>query len=105
MKYLFVSSIAALICAAGSTVATADDSVPASASVASSAAKSASPSESPTASTCLTETGSRIKPAKGQCIPSASGHSYGSDEIRLTGMTNAGDALRMMDPRITSGGH
>ncbi len=105
MKYLFIASIAALAWAVSVSVATADESHPAPVSAALSKAKADASSEPPSQSTCLTETGSRIKPPKGGCIPSASGRSYGRDEFRSTGTTNAADALRMMDPRVTSGGN
>lgn len=51
-------------------------------------------------SSCLTETGPRLPLRPGQC--SAYGRSYSSEELQGTGQTGAGEALRMLDPRITT---
>jgi hypothetical protein len=46
---------------------------------------------------CLTQTGSRIS-VKGTCR--GSGRSYTSNDIRGTGATTPGGALRLLDPSI-----
>lgn len=51
---------------------------------------------------CLRSTGSRIPPKAGECLP-VSGRAYSRDDIERTGARNTGDALRMLDPRITIG--
>lgn len=51
---------------------------------------------------CLTETGSRIRPPKGQCI-NAPGRIYGRDDLASTGEADASRALQKLDPNITSG--
>jgi hypothetical protein len=48
---------------------------------------------------CLARTGSRI-PVNGRSC-SAIGRSYTIDDIRRTGATTVGGALRLMDPSIT----
>ena len=48
---------------------------------------------------CPTQTGSRIAGDAVHC--SAVGRSYTHDDISRTGSTNAGDALRLMDPSVT----
>lgn len=52
--------------------------------------------------TCLTETGSRIKPKPGQCL-NVAGRSYSHDELQSTGEVNLDDALSHLDPSITPG--
>jgi hypothetical protein len=49
---------------------------------------------------CLTQTGSRITGDEGHC--SAFGHSYSNTDIERTGATSADDALRLLDPSITT---
>jgi hypothetical protein len=49
---------------------------------------------------CLKETGTRLPPPPGQCA--AFGRSYSSEEMDRTGRTDAGAALQMLDPSITS---
>jgi hypothetical protein len=49
--------------------------------------------------TCLTDTGSRISPAPGQCR--GIGRSYSNQDIERTGSTSAGDALGLLDSSIT----
>lgn len=49
---------------------------------------------------CLTQTGSRIKGDGQHC--SGFGHSYSSTDIDRTGATTADDALRLLDPSITT---
>jgi hypothetical protein len=47
---------------------------------------------------CLTHTGSRIG-GKGKCR--GTGRSYTSEDLKRTGATTAGGALRLLDPSIT----
>lgn len=54
--------------------------------------------------TCLRDTGSHIRPAKGQCLP-VHGNSYTQQDIRRTGAVDMGQALRMLDPSVTVHGH
>lgn len=49
---------------------------------------------------CPQDSGTRIKQQPGSCL-SSPGRTYGSDEIRNTGATNAADALSKMDPSLT----
>jgi hypothetical protein len=49
---------------------------------------------------CLTQTGSRIAGDGKHC--SAFGRSYSSTDIDRTGSTTAADALRLLDPSITT---
>ena len=49
---------------------------------------------------CLTQTGSRIAGDDKHC--SAFGRSYSSTDIAGTGSTTAEEALRLMDPSITT---
>ena len=53
---------------------------------------------------CIRDTGSLIPPPKGQCLPVA-GSSYSQEDIRRTGATSVGQALRMLDPAVTVHGH
>ena len=53
---------------------------------------------------CIRDTGSHIPPPKGQCLPVA-GRSYSQEDIRRTGTTTTGQALRMLDPSVTVHGH
>jgi hypothetical protein len=48
---------------------------------------------------CLTETGSRVSADKAACR--GYGRSYSHEDIDRTGLTNAGDALALLDPSIT----
>jgi hypothetical protein len=48
---------------------------------------------------CLRETGSRIPPKPGHCLP-VNGRSYSQEDLRRTGATRTADALRMLDPAI-----
>lgn len=48
---------------------------------------------------CLTATGSRIPASETNCM--ATGRAYTNDDIKLTGATSAGDALRLLDSSIT----
>lgn len=71
------------------------------------ASTAAASSDAPAAPrvSCPSETGSRIKPAKGACS-SAAGRSYDADQLQSTGALSAGDALRQLDPMISgSPGH
>jgi hypothetical protein len=53
---------------------------------------------------CVTNTGSRIKPAKGEEAKVANcmqpGSTYSKDELDQTGEIDTGRALRQLDPRI-----
>lgn len=51
---------------------------------------------------CLRDTGSRIKPPPGHCLPVA-GRSYSRQDIDRTGATNIGQALQMLDPSVSVG--
>jgi len=64
--------------------------------------KSVGKDESETPINCLRETGSRIAPKKGECLPVA-GRTYSRDELGRTGRQSTGDALRQLDPSITTG--
>ena len=48
---------------------------------------------------CVQGTGSKIPHKASPCANP--GRSYSDEEIKKTGMTSAGDALRMVDPAIT----
>jgi hypothetical protein len=48
---------------------------------------------------CLKDTGTRIPPRARQC--SGTGRSYTDGELKGTGATSVGDALRLLDPRVT----
>ncbi|GAB2495009.1 hypothetical protein [Arenimonas alkanexedens] len=49
---------------------------------------------------CVRETGTRIKYRDRHGCNGQFGESYTGDELRSTGATNVGDALRMLSPRI-----
>ncbi|MDB6089667.1 MAG: hypothetical protein JWN85_2451 [Gammaproteobacteria bacterium] len=51
-------------------------------------------------SSCLTETGPRVPLKSGRCA--AYGRSYSGAQINQTGQQNAGEALQMLDPSITT---
>jgi hypothetical protein len=51
-------------------------------------------------SSCLTETGPRAPAKSGRCA--AYGRSYSGAEINQTGQQNAAEALKMLDPSITT---
>ena len=51
---------------------------------------------------CIRDTGSRILPKPGHCLPVA-GRSYTGKELRQTGQIDMGRALQMLDPSITRG--
>ncbi|MDE2149074.1 MAG: hypothetical protein KGJ55_04400 [Gammaproteobacteria bacterium] len=54
---------------------------------------------------CLQDTGSRIKRKSADCT-SVTGRTYSRDQLLNTGRSqNIGDALQMLDPSITTGGH
>lgn len=53
---------------------------------------------------CIRDTGSRIPPPKGQCLPVA-GRSYSQQDIQRTGALTTGQALQMLDPSVTVHGH
>jgi len=50
---------------------------------------------------CLTETGSAIKRASGNCMP-VNGRSYTREDMDRTGATTVGGALTQLAPGITS---
>lgn len=52
---------------------------------------------------CLQESGSRIKRAAGECLPTA-GRSYSQRDLRKTGAFNAAEALILLDPAVSSVG-
>jgi hypothetical protein len=49
--------------------------------------------------TCLDGTGTRLPANSAKC--SVTGRSYSHDDINRTGATDAGEALRLLDPSIT----
>jgi len=49
---------------------------------------------------CLTETGSNIKPAAGNCLR-VNGRVYTKEDMGRTGQTTIGGALNELDPSIT----
>jgi hypothetical protein len=55
----------------------------------------------PHVSGCLQDTGTHLRTRPGDCL-SSPGHSYSSDEMRSTGASNSADALRLMDPSLTT---
>lgn len=100
MKTCAVSRLAAVLLALATpyqVMADAqDDSTPAS------SAADAPAEQQPTSDvTCLRETGTRIKSRPGRCNGSV-GRSYGSEELRATGLPSVGDALQRIDPSIRS---
>ena len=48
---------------------------------------------------CITDTGTRIKDPDRKCV-NVPGSSYTQDDLERTGQTNAGSALRQLDPRF-----
>jgi hypothetical protein len=59
------------------------------------------PAAQPTHSSCLKETGSRIKPKDGQCI-NAPGTSVSHEELQMTGEVSTSRALSRQVPSLTS---
>ena len=56
----------------------------------------------PTAhSTCIRETGTRIRRPANECVP-VPGRSYSRESINNTGAITLTEALRMLDPAITA---
>jgi hypothetical protein len=53
------------------------------------------------ASHCIKETGSRIVHKNKTACLNEAGRSYDQDDLRRTGATNVGDALRLLDPAIS----
>jgi hypothetical protein len=49
---------------------------------------------------CLKETGTRLPPPPGQCA--GFGRSYSGEDMDRTGQIDAGAALQMLDPSITT---
>jgi hypothetical protein len=79
--------LGSVLCAAA--VAIADDAKPAAPP-----AKPAAPDTH-----CIHDTGTRLPVKPGEC--SGVGRSYGADDIFRTGASNAGGALRLLDPSVT----
>ena len=52
---------------------------------------------------CLQQTGTRIVSKDKHACVNAAGRSYSHKDIRRTGATDVGDALRLMDPSIQIG--
>jgi hypothetical protein len=50
---------------------------------------------------CLTQTGSSIQSASGQCLPTATGSAYTQEDVDRTGATHMGEALSKLDPSVT----
>lgn len=48
---------------------------------------------------CVRETGSRIAPKKGDCLP-GSGRSYTGEQLQSTGYNDVGRALQTLDPSV-----
>ena len=84
-------SIAAVLLVAGGAVL-ADDPAPEDQQVAQTQARSV---------VCPHDTGSHIKQQPGDCL-SSPGRTYGSEELRSTGAINNADALRRVDPSLTT---
>lgn len=53
---------------------------------------------------CIRDTGSLIKPKKGECLP-VSGRSYTKQDIDNTGERTLGPALQKLDPSVTLHGN
>jgi hypothetical protein len=85
------STLALCILGAGlcSAAAVADDAKPAP-----------EPAHASSPSTCIRDTGTRLKLAPGECTASA-GRSYTKEDVDRTGKTTASGALRLMDPSVT----
>lgn len=63
-------------------------------------AKKAPSAKQEALASCVTSTGSRIRPVhNSNCA--AMGRSYGERDIRLTGATTTADALRLLDPALS----
>ena len=52
-------------------------------------------------SNCIQETGTRIKRRDGNGCNGLAGRSYSKEDIDSTGASDAGDALRLLDPSIS----
>jgi hypothetical protein len=53
---------------------------------------------------CIRDTGSRIPPKQGECLP-VTGRSYSKDDLDRTGERTLGPALEKLDPSITVRGN
>jgi hypothetical protein len=53
----------------------------------------------PDSGQCLTDTGSRIPPKPGHCLPQP-GHTWSQQDLKSTGQGNIGAALRQLDPTL-----
>lgn len=51
---------------------------------------------------CVRDTGSLLKPPKGQCLP-VNGNSYSRKDLMRTGEMNVSSALQRLDPSVTVG--
>ncbi len=65
-----------------------------------SAAKAAADAESPVG--CVPVTATRIPPSPHEC--GAFGRAWKQEDIKTTGATDAGQALRLLDPSVTVAG-
>ena len=71
-------------------------------SAAAPAAQNAPANTPPAASrVCPQNTGSLLPRKPGDCL-SSPGRTYGSEELRSTGAVNTGEALRQVDPSLTT---
>jgi hypothetical protein len=52
---------------------------------------------------CSTADGKAVRPGSSQCNSVV--RSYSGEQLRQTGMTDAGHALQMLDPSVTVHGH
>ena len=50
---------------------------------------------------CVSQTGSRIAAGPTACV--AAGHIWSQGELKSTGATDPGEALRLLDPTVTVG--
>jgi len=53
----------------------------------------------PDSGQCVTDTGSRIPPKPGHCLPQP-GHTWSQGDLQSTGQSNLGAALRQLDPTL-----
>jgi hypothetical protein len=83
---LVLCMLGAVLC---TPIALADDSKPAS-----------QPAHASAPSTCVHDTGTRIKPPPGECSTSP-GRSYSKEDLDRTGKTSVAGALRNLSPSLT----
>ncbi|HZR33969.1 MAG TPA: hypothetical protein VFA75_01240 [Nevskia sp.] len=91
------SILTCLLFAGLSGAALADDPAPTSAT----AATTAKAVPAPGSTLCVQDTGSHIRPKPGECLPVA-GRSYSREDMENTGSFSNSDALRHLDPSITT---